>query len=62
MTFQENATEYLGYTITRNEQEQTISLSQKGSVLKLLDLCPPKSFSKTSHTPLLERQLLMRNC
>ena len=36
MTFQENATEYLGYTITRNEQEQTISLSQKGSVLKLL--------------------------
>ena len=58
MTFQENATEYLGYTITRNEQEQTISLSQKGSVLKLLDLYPPKSFSKTSHTPFLRTTMI----
>ena len=51
MTFQETATEYLGYTITRNENEKTYSPSQKGSVLKLLDLFPPKSFTKTSRIP-----------
>ena len=40
ITFQEIATEYLGYTTTRNEKEKTMSLSQKGSNLKLLDLFP----------------------
>ena len=53
MTFQETATEYLGYTITRNERENAISLSQRGSILKLLDLFPQKSFTKTSRTPFL---------
>ena len=51
MTFQEIATEYLGYTITRDEEERTLSLSQKGSILKVLDLFPPKSFSKTIPIP-----------
>ena len=50
MTFQENATEYLGYTITRNEQEKTISLSQKGSVLKLLDLYLQNLFQNISYS------------
>ena len=44
MTIQENTTEYLGYTINRNEKGKNTSLSQKGSVLKLLDLFPLKSF------------------
>ena len=58
MTFQENATEYLGYTITRNDNDKTISLSQKGSVVKLLDSFPPKSFTRTSRTPFLRTTII----
>ena len=56
MTFQDNATEHLRYTITRNEQEKTISLSQKGSVLKLLDLYLQNHFQKHLILLFLERQ------
>ena len=58
MTFQETATECLGYTITRDEKERTLSLSQKESILKLSDLFPPKPFTKTSSSPFLRTTVI----
>ena len=44
-----------------NENDKTISLSQKGSVLKLLDSFPPKFFTKTSRAPFLRTTFIDEN-
>ena len=62
MTFQETATEYLGDTIIRNKKKNIISLSQKGSILKFLDLFPPKSFTKISCSPFLRTTIIKKDC
>ena len=56
--FQETATEYLEYTITRYEEEKTMSRSQNESILRILDLFPPKSFTKTSRTRFLRTTVI----
>ena len=58
MIFQATAIEYLGYIITRNKEEKTISLSQKGRILKLLDLFPQKAFFKASCFPFLRTAVI----
>ena len=58
MTFQATATEYLGYTITGNEEEKSTSFRQNGSITKLLDLFPPESFTKISFSPFLRTEVI----
>jgi hypothetical protein len=51
MTFDEIATEYLGYTITRDRSSKTLKLDQFGTVSKLLANFPPNRFGKIPATP-----------
>ena len=51
MTFEEVATEYLGYTITRDRTSKTLKLDQFGTASKLLANFPPKKFGKVPASP-----------
>ena len=51
MTFQDGTSEYLGYFITHNKKDRIITSRLNGSIFKLLDTVPPKSFTKTHRTP-----------
>ena len=70
MTFDEEAREYLGYTITRDRPERILKLDQFGTVSKLLHNFPPPHSSKIPKAPYLrkstnfkeeEESLLSRN-
>ena len=51
MTFEPEATEYLGYTFLRDRNLKTLKLNQLGNIVKLLDNFPPKSMTTTPRTP-----------
>ena len=51
MTFEPEATEYLGYTFFRDRNLKTLKLNQLGNIVKLLDNFPPKSMTTTPRTP-----------
>jgi hypothetical protein len=51
MTFDEVATEYLGYSITRDRTNRILKLDQFGTVSKLLSRFPPQSCRKAPRSP-----------
>jgi hypothetical protein len=51
MTFDKQATEYLGYTLIRDRANKILKLNQFGTVSELLTTYPPGKFSKVPVTP-----------